>query len=1577
MAGTLIYDASAGRYQYVIGGSSSQAKSVKKVVTIAERDALKDKTTDVMVIEAYRDDPSVETGWAIYTYVESSGTWVKIGEQESMDISVSLTGLGFTKTAQEYNAAVDNSHSHVTSGNVKNTTVLYAAYEGNVDFAAFTEVSFPTFDEVSEFRALYQKAVYIGDGEPYYIESSSFTNNSNKFTGVSISVNDSIIDENTKLTNVTQITGSVDTLAVIDSGKLYVIAIPNRGGSSVMYPKKTTDATFQAGKLYYTRTSFNGTTSYIYTRAYVTAGETRTGDYYEGGIAKCGTLLGDNQYSIPGTAYTQVGMDSNWEQIGALNLAWAAIKGDGNDGHVLYMAGVNVCYQLGTAAYPNTSDLVQTAKIDNELAGFTTASFGKVPYYLNEFKPITVVENNTRIIPTDWLDFSLGGYYTMARRGNGTTVTYNGVTFKKGTLWLWGQNHDGCLGDGYHTMHDMTSSDIPNFKDPDGNDYPSGITPCEVGRAEPKPLACIVNNSEVVYDDWVDYAAGWYHAVALRYNSNGESEVYLWGSNEYGCLGNGNYLNYRLKEDGSYEVSDEGIEYVDRPRLLKASEFPYKDVVAVRANHYAVILVRANGEAYYAGCNKRNQLGITAAGADAVNLATFTKMSSFFKDAYWDAETYGGFVLREVPYLTNAADPIYKNIFTGDMSLNKIANAVTNSHTHVASTDDIDAVVLSAKQFLGNYEAVLSNLHSNPANGWHTNMSVLNKLSASGNTLLFNGNPIEGSGGGSGSGIVVDASNKRLDDTVDITGFNNIAGGMPLEVISYNATTSPVGYMLRVAPSGGQYHRTSRWESVGTLNSAGTFTELLSVADQAKGLIAVMSNASTINKIVNCTGDIKSLLTTIRDASSNPPTLTLYYIAFNAQGEMIRSSSAYKTIQQSNLKGGTISSLVYKSADDGEYLPIDDMQSSGLNSNYDETEQWIDLYDSNHVLKFDGADAEAAATAGTPYYFNNGTQNTTEVKSSAEICIPKGHEGTTPIYHSVVDSNGDVVISAETIAEGLYKKEGSSYNSITERDIPETFNESLFASGEIYIHPSKSDFTALANQKYAYNPAYNAYQYKYKVTTDATFQANKNYYQLNSTLNVYTKATVTAGNTRSGTYYEEDGIESVILLLTGPVGSDANTSTDDGFAPGSVEDPMMAVVPSEYRGYSASVSGEYNSAIGFNSTVAGNANDVFGHFSQTTGLANIIVGMSSVAYGDSNTVAADESFAMGSGNVVGGDRNYVFGSANHTYGYYGFVYGTRNFTYGVDAFVVGNSNHTMGSRSYVIGQQVKVMKGANDSMVVGYGIDVYAEKAIVFGRNASVPKFVGNYVDENSDAIKSMSLATYAASYDQIFISNKEGLFIGDGLKNGQNLTTIFPASLTKYRCRPNPEYFDASTSARTSKDPYLYEPYLQWNFVGAMHMYFSDPTQVGTTTNYTYSQRDGGRVKTFDKGLEIGSPSSESTVLLDFDKATRWKLGEIGAASDSGLIKVEAHNFVDGAEAYIVLYAKANVSWSLLDGTTSTAYGTNKFAAVRWVGGSTVNGQGMTSGYALLKLMVVKSGVSNGVDQLDLIIETVVNTLS
>ena len=1574
MAGTLIYDASAGRYQYVIGGSSSQAKSVKKVVTIAERDALKDKTTDVMVMEAYRDDPTVETGWAIYTYVESSGTWVKIGEQESMDITVSLTGLGFTKTAQEYNAAGDNSHSHVTVGNVKNTSVLYAAYEGNVNFTAFTQVSLPEFDEVSEFRALYQKAVYIGDGEPYYIESSSFTNNSNKFTGVSISVNDSIIDENTRLTNVTQITGSIDTLAVIDSGKLYVVAIPNRGGSSVMYPKKTTDATFQAGKLYYTRTSFNGTTSYIYTRAYVTAGETRTGDYYEGGIAKCGTLLGDNQYSIPGTAYTQVGTDSNWEQIGALNLAWAAIKGDGNNGHVLYMAGVNVCYQLGTAAYPNTSDLVQTAKIDNELAGFTTASFGKVPYYLNEFKPITVVENNVRVIPTDWLDFSLGGYYTMARRGNGTTVTYNGVTFKKGTLWLWGQNHDGCLGDGYHTMHDMTSADVTNFKDPDGNDYPEGTTPCEVGRAEPKPLACIVDNSEVVYDDWVDYSAGWYHAVALRYVDKGngvyESEVYLWGSNEYGCLGNGNYLNYRLQEDGTYEVSEDGIEYVDRPRLLTTAEFPYKDVVAVRANHYAVILVRANGEAYYAGCNKRNQLGITAAGGDAVNLATFTKMSSFFKDAYWDAETYGGFVLRDVPYLTDAADPIYKNIFTGDMSLNKIANAVTNSHTHVASTDDIDAVVLSAKQFLGNYEAVLSNLHSNPANGWHTNMSVLNKLSASGNTLLFNGNPIEGSGGGSGSGVVVDPSNRPLDDTVDVTGFNNIAGGMPLEVISYNPTTTAVGFAMRVSPSGGQYHNVSRWLSLGTKNTAGTFTELISVADQAKGLIAVMSTASTINKIINCTADIKTYLTTIRDASSNPATLSLYYIDVDANGW--KRGSKYKDITQANLKGGSIASIVFATADSSEYLPLDDMPSAGLNENYDETEQWIDLYDSNHNVVFDGADAESAANAGTPYYFNDGTQNTTEVTCSAEICIPKGHDGSTPVYHKVVDSNGDTVITAEAIAAGLFKKEGSSYNKITTRDIPEKFNEALFTTGEIYIHPSKSDFTSLANQKYAYNPAYTQFLYKYKTTTDTTFQSGKKYFTLNSTMNVYVQTNVTAGATRSGTYYEEDGVESVILLLTSEVGSDANTSTSDGFNPGSVEDPMMAVIPSEYRGYSASVSGEYNSAIGFNTTVAGNSNDVFGHFSQTTGLSNIVVGMSSVAYGDSNTVAATESFCVGSANIVGGDRNSVFGLANHTYGYYGFVYGSRNFTYGVDAFVVGNSNHAIGSRAYVIGQQIKVLKNANDVMAIGYGLDISAEKAIVIGRNADVPKYVGtNVPSDDTSVIATMTAAQYTnAGYDQLFISNKEGIFFGDGMKNGQNKTTVFPASFTKYRVRPNPAYFNATAtaSARSSIDPYLFEPYMQWGFVGAMHMYFTDPTQVGSTSDFTFTKRDGGRVKTFDAGVAVGNLSSAQTVVLDFDKATRWKLGAANASATSALMSVEAHNFVDGAEAYIVLYARANVSWSSLTETTSTALGVNKFTSVEWVGGSAINASSNTSGFALLKLMVVDN---------TLIIEILVNKLS
>jgi len=96
---------------------SSATAAVPNVADISARDALTGMTdgVQVRVLDA-SGDPSVESGWAIYSYVEASQSWSKIAEQESLDIIEDWSNIqnGPISTATEIDTAVNKMHDHNT-----------------------------------------------------------------------------------------------------------------------------------------------------------------------------------------------------------------------------------------------------------------------------------------------------------------------------------------------------------------------------------------------------------------------------------------------------------------------------------------------------------------------------------------------------------------------------------------------------------------------------------------------------------------------------------------------------------------------------------------------------------------------------------------------------------------------------------------------------------------------------------------------------------------------------------------------------------------------------------------------------------------------------------------------------------------------------------------------------------------------------------------------------------------------------------------------------------------------------------------------------------------------------------------------------------------------------------------------------------------------------------------------------------------------------------------------------------------------------------------------------------------------
>lgn len=138
------------------------------------------------------------------------------------------------------------------------------------------------------------------------------------------------------------------------------------------------------------------------------------------------------------------------------------------------------------------------------------------------------------------------------------------LALKNNTLWAWGTNEHGQLGDGtYHPK----------------------ISPVEVGRGK----------------TWIDIAAGDKFSIGVAVAANGEHEVYTWGYNGLGQLGLGHYTRKHT------------------PQLLTIPNANYKRVVDVAAGNLFSMLVVSDTVGtgpnllYTWGSNTNGELGIGVA----------------------------------------------------------------------------------------------------------------------------------------------------------------------------------------------------------------------------------------------------------------------------------------------------------------------------------------------------------------------------------------------------------------------------------------------------------------------------------------------------------------------------------------------------------------------------------------------------------------------------------------------------------------------------------------------------------------------------------------------------------------------------------------------------------------------------------------------------------------------------------------------------------------------------------------------------------------------------------------------------
>jgi len=342
--------------------------------------------------------------------------------------------------------------------------------------------------------------------------------------------------------------GDRQTLAITTDGELWACGSNNIGQLGIgSTPLSTTT---------FVRVGDKSNWASVATDSFFAVGINSAGEMYSWGQNSIGELgLGYTSESM--RTPQRIGLNSNWTAIAVGSIHTLAINSNGElfswgrgNGSQLGQLGLGDIVAVNSPTRIGTASNWRLACADWKHSMAVNSKGQIFSWGSNSFGHLGLGDTIPRLIPMP-VDFdpdrTANDKSTMIAAG-----FYSSFAIIEGKLYGWGRNSNGELGL--------------------GGKSPSVIKPTRVGYA----------------DDWKEIAVGDTHALAV----NEYGELYSWGSNDYGQLGQG---------DSGFNT------YRDTPTQIGTAT----NWLRVAAGEYHSLAIKTNGELYAWGRGNDGQLGLT------------------------------------------------------------------------------------------------------------------------------------------------------------------------------------------------------------------------------------------------------------------------------------------------------------------------------------------------------------------------------------------------------------------------------------------------------------------------------------------------------------------------------------------------------------------------------------------------------------------------------------------------------------------------------------------------------------------------------------------------------------------------------------------------------------------------------------------------------------------------------------------------------------------------------------------------------------------------------------------------------